>query len=327
MLQLRDLVVSYGSGQDRLAAVDRVTLDVPERGTLGLVGESGSGKSTIGRAVVGLVRVAGGQILLDGQDCTSERKRDRPEFRRRVQMVFQDPFASLNPRMSIGETIAEALARRGVGRGARAAEISRVLGLVGIGSGALARYPHQFSGGQRQRIAIARALAMQPDVIIMDEVTSALDVSVQAQILNLLRELQKELGVAYLFISHDLSVIGVMSDWVAVMYLGQIVEQAPSERLFRRPMHPYTQSLIRSIPLFAQERLPAPLRGDLPDPRNPPPGCHFHTRCPVGPLNDPERTICIEVDPHTIAGTQPNRAACHFAHVADVSSEAVRLEA
>jgi peptide/nickel transport system ATP-binding protein len=223
--------------------------------------------------------------------------------------------------MSIRETIGEALARRGVTRSARGAETLRALELVGLGESALVRYPHQFSGGQRQRIAIARALAMRPDVIVMDEVTSALDVSVQAQILNLLRDLQRELGVSYVFISHDLSVIGVMSDLVAVMYLGRIVEQGTSETLFARPSHPYTQALIRSVPKFATERAPAPLSGDVPDPRNPPPGCHFHTRCPVGPLNHPERTICVEIDPHTIAGSQPNRAACHFAGTADVARE------
>jgi peptide/nickel transport system ATP-binding protein len=325
MLEVRDLVVRYGFGSDALTAVDGVTLAVPEGGTLGLVGESGSGKSTIGRAVVGLVPVAGGQVLLDGADFTSQRKRTRPEFRRRVQMVFQDPFSSLNPRMSIGEAIGEALARRGVARNARRAEALRALQLVGLGESAMSRYPHQFSGGQRQRIAIARALAMRPDVIVMDEVTSALDVSVQAQILNLLRDLQRELGVSYLFISHDLSVIGVMSDVVAVMYLGQIVERGSPETLFGRPTHPYTQALIRAVPKFATERAPAALRGDLPDPRNPPSGCQFHTRCPVGPLNHPERTICIEVDPHTIATGQPNHAACHFAGVADITREPAPL--
>jgi peptide/nickel transport system ATP-binding protein len=325
MLQISDLVVRYGFGSDALTAVDRVTLDVPQGGTLGLVGESGSGKSTIGRAIVGLVPVAGGRILLDGVDFTPQRKRNRPEFRRRVQMVFQDPFSSLNPRMSIRETIGEALARRGVARSARRAEVRHALELVGLGESAMARYPHQFSGGQRQRIAIARALAMRPDVIVMDEVTSALDVSVQAQILNLLRDLQRELGVSYLFISHDLSVIGATSDVVAVLYLGQIVEQGASEALFARPSHPYTQALIRAVPKFATARAPAPLTGDLPDPRNPPPGCHFHTRCPVGPLNHPERTICVEVDPHTVASGQPNRAACHFARSADVAREPAPL--
>jgi oligopeptide/dipeptide ABC transporter ATP-binding protein len=315
MLEVRDLTVCYGSGYDALTAVDRVSLSVPVRGTLGLVGESGSGKSTIARAIVGLVGVAGGEILLDGEDVTPDKKRSRLEFRRRVQMVFQDPFSSLNPRMSVGEAIGEAVARRGAPRGERSKEVSRALGLVGLPLGAVHRYPHQFSGGQRQRIAIARALAMRPDVIILDEVTSALDVSIQAQILNLLRDLQSQLGVAYMFISHDLSVVGVMSDDVAVMYLGQIVEHARSDKLFSAPSHPYTKALISSIPRFAEERVSAPLRGDLPDPHNPPPGCRFHTRCPVGPTVDPSRAICTEVDPQTIASDQPNLAACHFARV------------
>ena len=286
---------------------------MPVGGTLGLVGESGSGKSTIARAIVGLVTVAGGTVLLDGEDVTADKKRNRPEFRRRVQMVFQDPFSSLNPRMSVGEAIGEVVTRRGTARNERAGEVTRALGLVGLPTSALHRYPHQFSGGQRQRIAIARALAMRPDVIILDEVTSALDVSIQAQILNLLRDLQRQLGVSYVFISHDLSVVGVMSDDVAVMYLGQIVERASSERLFRAPTHPYTKALIGSIPRFSEERSRAPLKGDLPDPHNPPPGCHFHTRCPVGPMVDPARTICMEIDPHTVAAEMPNEAACHFA--------------
>jgi peptide/nickel transport system ATP-binding protein len=313
VLELRDLTVKYGSGHDVLVAVDSVSLTVPSGGTVGLVGESGSGKSTIARAIVGLLPVAGGAIVLDGKDHTGHKSRSDPAYRRRVQMVFQDPYSSLNPRMTVGEALGEALTMRGVARGQRRAEALRALELVGLGESALARYPHQFSGGQRQRIAIARALAVRPEVVVMDEVTSALDVSVQATILNLLKDLQRELGLSYLFISHDLSVVGVMSDRVAVMYLGRLVEFSETEGLFQAPKHPYTQALIGSVPRFAQERLRAPLSGDLPDPRRPPPGCRFHTRCPIGPVNRPERTICREQDPQEIAGEKPHRAACHFA--------------
>jgi peptide/nickel transport system ATP-binding protein len=313
MLEIRDLTVRFGSGHDVLTAVDQASLHIPAGGTIGLVGESGSGKSTIARAIVGLVPVAGGSIELDGIDFTSRRSRDTPEFRRRVQMVFQDPYSSLNPRMTIGETIREALSvSGGMSRAGRRAESIRLLGMVGLGPGSLARYPHQFSGGQRQRIAIARALAVSPQVIVLDEVSSALDVSVQATILNLLKQLQKELGLSYLFISHDLSVIGVMCDLVAVLYLGRLVERAPTEMLFAEPRHPYTRALIDSIPAFEARRR-APLSGEMPDPRRPPVGCRFHTRCPVGPSTHPERTICIEQDPQQTAELREHRAACHFA--------------
>jgi peptide/nickel transport system ATP-binding protein len=314
VLELRDLTVRYGSGHDQLTAVDHVSLEVTGAQTIGLVGESGSGKSTIARAIVGLLPIADGTLLLDGEDVTSSRARNSQAYRRRVQMVFQDPHSSLNPRMTVGQAIGEALTQRGeTGRSSRRAEIVRVLKLVGLGESAVERYPHQFSGGQRQRIAIARALAIQPEVIVLDEVTSALDVSVQATILNLLKELQREFGISYLFISHDLSVVGYMSDVVAVMYLSRLVEQAPSEQLFARPQHPYTQALMSSIPRFGAERIPAPLTGDLPDPRRPPAGCRFHSRCPIGPFTFPERTICYERDPQEIADDQPHRAACHFA--------------
>jgi len=314
MLQVQNLTVTYGTGDDMLTAVDGVSFLVPKGGTLGLVGESGSGKSSIARAIVGLHPVAGGSITLDGVDCASARSRNAPAFRRRVQMVFQDPSASLNPRMTVADALNEALARRAdVARSARRREALDVLGLVGLGASALDRYPHEFSGGQRQRIAIARALCVGPEVIIMDEVTSALDVSVQAQIVNLLKSLQAELGLSYLFISHDLAVVGLMSDATAVMYLGRVVEQAATNVLFANPRHPYTRALIASVPRFGQARQPAPVRGDLPDPRRPPSGCRFHTRCSIGPLLLPNRAICREVDPHTVAADTPHQAACHFA--------------
>jgi peptide/nickel transport system ATP-binding protein len=325
-LELRDVTVRYGSGDGALTAVDRIDLDVPERGTLGLVGESGCGKSTLARALVGLVPIAGGTVRLDGDDVTPARARGTRAFRRRVQLIFQDPYSSLNPRMRVGDALAEAVAQRGVRRSLRAAEALRLLDLVGLPRTALERYPHQFSGGQRQRVAIARALAVGPELVINDEVTSALDVSVQANILNLLRDLQRELGLSYVFISHDLSTVRYMSDAVAVMYLGTIVENAATDELFRAPRHPYTQALIASIPRLGQARRSAPLPGELPDPRHPPAGCRFHTRCPIGPLVRPDRTICLEIDPQTIATTKEHRAACHFAGDAQpVTSAAVAI--
>lgn len=317
MLQISELSVRYGRGSDQLTAVDKVSLSVPSGGTLGLVGESGSGKSTIGRALLGLTPTAGGRILLGETDVSEDRLRQTRAFRRRVQMVFQDPYSSLNPRMTISDTIAEALAGRKElrTRGERVTEIERLLGLVGLARTSTSRYPHQFSGGQRQRIAIARALAVRPDVIVMDEVTSALDVSVQASVLRLLKDLQRELGVAYLFISHDLAVVNMMSDIVAVMYLGQIVETERPERLFTNPQHPYTRALIGSIPRFGAPRVPPPVRGDVPDPRQEITGCRFRLRCPEGPIADPTRTLCAESDPQRVAHLTAHAAACHYAQL------------
>jgi peptide/nickel transport system ATP-binding protein len=313
LLEVRGLTVRYGSGAGALTAVENVDLDVPRGGTLGLVGESGCGKSTVARALVGLAPVVGGTIALDGADCSAQAARDSSGYRRRVQMVFQDPFSSLNPRMSVRALLWEALMTGGTARSARAAESRRLLDMVGLPANALERYPHQFSGGQRQRIAIGRALAVGPEVVVLDEVTSALDVSVQATVLNLLEDLRRELGLSYLFISHDLSIVRLVSDAVAVMYLGRVVEHAATEDLFTRPLHPYTMALMRSIPSLDGPRRPAPLAGDLPDPRRPPPGCRFHTRCPVGPLARPERRECVERDPRLEPEAHAHRAACHFA--------------
>ena len=306
----------YGSGSKALVAVDGVDLEVPSGGTLGLVGESGCGKSSVARAIVGLLPVAQGSIHFDGVDCTTTRSRNTRSYRRRVQMVFQDPFSSLNPRMSVAEAIGEALRMRGAdfrSRAARQAESIHILNLVGLSPKAMNRYPHEFSGGQRQRVAIARALAVGPQLIIADEPTSALDVSVQATILNLLKDLQRELKHSYLFISHDLSVIRFMSNTVAVMYLGRIVEVATTEELFSRPCHPYTRALISAIPSLTTPRPRASVVGDLPDPRNPPSGCRFHTRCPVGPYAGWNRSICIDQDPQILARARPHSVACHFA--------------
>jgi oligopeptide/dipeptide ABC transporter ATP-binding protein len=309
-LVLRGLTVSYGHGSEALTAVDGIDLQVPPGGTLGLVGESGCGKSTVAKAIVGLVPIVSGQVLLKDVDYSKDRMRNAPEFRRRVQMIFQDPFSSLNPRMMVDE----ALVTRGLrSRSDRQKEAVHIFDMVGLSAAALLRYPHQFSGGQRQRIAIARALAVGPEVIVNDEVTSALDVSVQATILNLLKDLQRELKLSYLFISHDLSAVRAMSDVVSVMYLGRIVETAKTDELFAAPEHPYTKALIASVPQMGAPRGKVPLSGDLPDPRHPPMGCRFHTRCPIGPTAFAGRAICIEADPQTLTAGRRHESACHFA--------------
>jgi peptide/nickel transport system ATP-binding protein len=228
-------------------------------------------------------------------------------------MVFQDPYSSLNPRMTIGDALDEAQLVSGRSRSQRRSEVHRLLDLVGMPSTTVDRYPFEFSGGQRQRIAIARCLAVAPAFIICDEVTSSLDVSVQATILNLLKDLQAELGHSYLFISHDLAVVRSMSDVVSVMYAGQIVETAPANALFEMPGHPYTRCLLLSIPEVGIERTRVPLVGEPPDPRNPARGCRFHPRCPIGPLYQTDRRICIEQDPQSIAAGKAHAAACHFA--------------
>lgn len=310
-LEVRDLVVQYG----QLTAVDGVSFGIPPGGTLGLVGESGSGKSTIARAIVQLAGAGGGQILLDGNDITYADGADLHEIRSRIQMIFQDPYSSLNPRLSVGAMIDEVLQRhRNLNAGQRRQEVGRMLEMVALDPLFADRYPHQFSGGQRQRIAIARTLASQPELVILDEVVSALDVSVQAEILNLLRELQREFQLSFLFISHDLSVARYMSDSVCVMYLGQIVEWKETGELFRQPEHPYTQGLIDSIPkmIVGGDRNRIPLRGGIPDPHFPPPACRFHTRCPIGPLAHPERIRCREDDPQLLIDRSEHYAACHF---------------
>ncbi|HST38198.1 MAG TPA: ABC transporter ATP-binding protein [Conexibacter sp.] len=247
VLELRGLTVSYGHGAGAHRAVDAVDLTVPAGEIVGLVGESGSGKSTLGKAAVGLVAPSGGEILLDGEDALRRRRRGE---RRPIQMVFQDPYSSLNPRMTIGEAIGEGMRGAG-GRASRRAEVARLLELVRLDPALAGRLPSDLSGGQRQRIAVARALAARPDVIIADEITSALDVSVQGALLNLVRELQRQLGLSLLFISHNLAVVRYVSDAIAVMRDGRIVEQGPTERLLAHPTDPYTRTLLESVPRFA----------------------------------------------------------------------------
>jgi oligopeptide/dipeptide ABC transporter ATP-binding protein len=265
-------------------AVDGVDFEIRQGQTLGLVGESGCGKSTVGRLVLRLLDPDGGTIRYKGEDISDLPQKDLKGLRKEMQIIFQDPFGSLNPRMTVGQSIEEGLRTLGIkDRDERNTRVRELLERVGISGASADRYPHEFSGGQRQRIGIARALSVNPSLLICDEPVSALDVSIQAQIINLLKELQRNLGLTYLFISHDLNVVGYLSDTVAVMYLGHLMEYAPSEKLFDHPLHPYTLALLSSVPapdrpkdLKAQE-----LRGDVPSPFNPPPGCKFQGRCPL----------------------------------------------
>jgi peptide/nickel transport system ATP-binding protein len=279
------------------------------------VGESGCGKSTLSRALVGINKIAGGTVTVEGQDVTAMEEPDRERVRSHVQYLFQDPYASLNPRRTIRQSLAEALALSGVQGAEQETRARELMSQVGLRDDHLDRYPHAFSGGQRQRIGIARALARQPRVLILDEPVSALDVSVQAQIINLLEEIQAELGVGYLFIAHDLSVVRHLSDTVAVMYLGRIVEHGPAGAVYANPQHPYTAALLSASPSpvpgeAGRERIT--LGGDLPSPAAPPSGCRFRTRCPIGPQVNKERTVCKEKDPQLTAAGDGQRAACHF---------------
>ncbi|MER6954302.1 ABC transporter ATP-binding protein [Streptomyces sp. NPDC000618] len=323
VLEIRDLRVDVGSRRRGLFhreppvyAVDSVSLSVQAGRTVGLVGESGCGKSTLSRGIVGINPIAGGSVLVDGTEVSAMREEDLKRVRSSVQYVFQDPYASLNPRRTIRQSLTEALGFRGIGGRELEAEARALMEQVGLRPELLDRYPHAFSGGQRQRIGIARALARRPRTLVLDEPVSALDMSVQAQIINLLQKLQNELGLGYLFIAHDLSVVRHLSDTVAVMYLGRIVEYGDVADVYGNPQHPYTAALLSSSPVAgvaepSRERIV--LRGDLPSPANPPSGCRFRTRCPIGPLTHPERTICVESDPQLSRTAVGGRAACHFA--------------
>jgi len=290
-------------------AVDGVSFHIIEGETLGLVGESGCGKSTLGRVLLRLEQPTAGKVLYKGNDIMTWDKRQLKEMRKEAQMIFQDPQSSLDPRMTIGDSIGEALLIHGMkNERERLERVEDLLKQVGLEPEHAIRYPHEFSGGQKQRIGIARALAVNPKLIVADEPVSALDVSVQAQILNLIMDLQHELGLAYLFIAHDLSVIGYVSDRIAVMYLGQIVELAEKTELFSHPLHPYTEALLSaiSIPDPHQKRKGILLQGEVPSPVNPPPGCRFHTRCPK------IMEICHQEEPPLRQLEKNHLVSCHL---------------
>lgn len=318
LVEIRDLVKDFpvkgGVLQREVATVNAVAgvdLDIHWGETIGLVGESGCGKTTLGRMLVRLLEPTSGSIKFGGEDITHLKGRKLKPFRKRMQIIFQDPFSSLDPRAQVGNSIAEGLRLHGVGDSdERYERVNAMLDLVGLRAAHAGRYPHEFSGGQRQRIGIARALILEPNFIVADEPVSALDVSVQAQVLNLLKELQSELKLTLLFVAHNLAVVEHISDRVAVMYLGRIVELTDRDSLYSRPLHPYTEALLSAIPIPdpRRPRNRTILQGEIPSPINPPPGCHFHTRCPIA-----QEGICdVQVPALTSSDNPDHQAACHL---------------
>src|SRR6202165_1318749 len=318
ILRVQDVYKHFpiaGFGGLAVRAVDGVDLEIRRGEALGLVGESGCGKSTLARLITALLPVTQGKIIFEGQEITKMRGARLRRVRRKMQMIFQDPFASLDPRMTVGDIIQEPLDNYGIGSGKeRQRRVQELLRLVGLNPNFTNRYPHEFSGGQRQRIGIARALAVNPSFIVCDEAVSALDVSIQAQIINLLQDLQREFNLTYLFIAHDLAVVRHLSDRIAVMYLGKVVEIANRGDIYEHYQHPYTKALLSSIPVpdpvRERDRAPVTLKGEIPSPVNPPSGCRFHPRCPIARAPG----ICSEqepvLEPH---GRTDQMAPCHFA--------------
>lgn len=312
LLTVNDLRVHFNVDGNTLRAVDGVEFELFPGETLALVGESGCGKSTLAKALVGLNPITSGVAKLHGEPITGISRQAMRRYRSKLQLIFQDPYASLNPRFTIAETLGEPLLLHGKAtRGNVDQKVCELLGQVGLDTELRLRYPHEFSGGQRQRVCIARALALQPELIVCDEAVSALDISIQAQILNLLRDLQADLGLTYLFISHSLNVVRHIADRIAVMYLGNLVEIGPAEQVFGQPQHPYTRALVSANPLPDPDAPLAPvaLKGEPPSPLNPPPGCRFHTRCPS--VFEP----CSSVVPSaslTQSTTAEHRVWCHL---------------
>ena len=321
LVEVRDLVKHFpirGGVLQRtvglVQAVDGVSFDVARGETLGLVGESGCGKTTVGRLILRLIEPTSGTIRFDGRDITTVKGSALKAYRRRMQIIFQDPYASLDPRTPIGDSIGEGLRIHGIGTPSeRRAKVARMMDMVGLQPYHARRYPHEFSGGQRQRIGIARALVLEPDLVVCDEPVSALDVSIQAQVLNLLKSLQRELGLTYVFVAHNMGVVEHISDRVAVMYLGRIAEIAERRALFRQQEHPYTVALMSAIPVPDPEvrRQRVILTGDVPSPVNPPSGCTFHPRCPLrASLGNPD--ICVTSEPALQDVGGGHLCACHF---------------
>jgi len=311
LLQVENLKKFFKSGDSVVKAVNDLTFDIFPGETLGFVGESGCGKSTAGRTILRLYDATEGKVLFNGRDIQKLSPRELKETRKEMQMIFQDPYASLNPRMTVGDIIGEPIDIHGLAKGQkRKQRIQELLQLVGLNPEHMNRFPHEFSGGQRQRIGIARALAVEPKFIICDEPISALDVSIQAQVVNLLKELQQKMGLTYLFIAHDLSMVKHISDRVAVMYLGKMVELAGSEELYADPLHPYTEALLSAIPIpdpeIERKRERIMLEGDVPSPMNPPSGCPFRTRCPK------VMDICSKVEPEWKEVKPKHFTACHL---------------
>lgn len=315
MLEVQDLTKHFklkNSKNQVVHAVDGISFQIPKGKTLGLVGESGCGKSTCARTVIRIYEPTAGRIILDGQDITDLSQKELKPLRKKMQMIFQDPYASLNARMVVRDIIAEPLIAHGIIRNKKEAGeyVYPILERVGLTREHADRYAHEFSGGQRQRIGIARALILQPDLVICDEPISALDVSIQAQVVNLLKDYQEEKGLSYLFIAHDLSMVRYVSDQLGVMYLGQMAELCEAEEIYRSPLHPYTKGLLGSIPIpnpkLAREKESSGMQGDIPSPVNPPKGCRFHTRCPYA------KGICNEEAPCLREVSPGHQVACHL---------------